>query len=55
MKHAEYREQVINRQIELMHERGIWAKPDSGRPTKAKASAVNHQSSANKKRARRLA
>jgi hypothetical protein len=28
MKHAEYREQVIERQIGLMHERGIWVKPD---------------------------
>jgi hypothetical protein len=28
MKHAEYREQVIERQIALMHERGIWVKPD---------------------------
>ena len=27
MKHAEYKEKVIQRQIELMHERGIWAKP----------------------------
>ena len=29
MKHAEYREQVTERQIALMHERGIWVKPDS--------------------------
>jgi hypothetical protein len=28
MKHAEYREKVIARQINLMHERGIWVKPD---------------------------
>ena len=28
MKHAEYREQVIARQIRLMHERGIWVKPE---------------------------
>jgi hypothetical protein len=27
MKHAEYREKVIQKQIELMHKRGIWAKP----------------------------
>lgn len=27
MKHAEYREQVIERQIRLMHERGIWVEP----------------------------
>jgi predicted amidohydrolase len=27
MKHAEYKEQVIDRQIALMHERGIWEKP----------------------------
>ena len=28
MKHAEYREKVINKQIELMHEHGIWVKPE---------------------------
>lgn len=28
MKHAEYREKVIEPQIKLMHDRGIWAKPD---------------------------
>jgi predicted amidohydrolase len=28
MKHAEYREQVIQKQIDLMHERGIWVKPE---------------------------
>lgn len=28
MKHAEYREKVIMRQIALMHARGIWVKPD---------------------------
>lgn len=28
--HAEYRKEVIERQIELMHERGIWARPDEG-------------------------
>jgi hypothetical protein len=28
MKHAEYREKVIKKQIELMHERDIWVKPD---------------------------
>jgi predicted amidohydrolase len=28
MKHKEYRETVIRRQIQLMHDRGIWAKPD---------------------------
>jgi hypothetical protein len=27
MKHKEYREKVIKRQIRLMHDRGIWAKP----------------------------
>ncbi len=27
MKHAEYKEKVIDRQIALMHERGIWKKP----------------------------
>jgi beta-ureidopropionase len=28
MKHAEYREQVIEKQLQLMHERGIWVKPE---------------------------
>lgn len=28
MKHAEYREQVTQRQIDLMQDRGIWAKPE---------------------------
>ena len=28
MKHAEYWEQVIGRQIRLMHKRGIWVKPE---------------------------
>jgi hypothetical protein len=28
MKHAEYREKVIERQIDLMHERGIWVRPE---------------------------
>ncbi|WP_394823094.1 nitrilase-related carbon-nitrogen hydrolase [Pendulispora albinea] len=28
MKHAEYRKEIIERQIRLMHERGIWKKPD---------------------------
>ena len=28
MNHAEYREKVIQRQIELMHERDIWVKPE---------------------------
>ena len=27
MKHAEYRQKVIRRQIRLMHDRGIWARP----------------------------
>ncbi len=27
MKHAEHREQVTKRQIQLMHDRGIWVKP----------------------------
>ena len=27
MKHKEYREKVIRRQIRLMHDRGIWARP----------------------------
>jgi hypothetical protein len=29
MKHAEYRQRVIKRQIRLMHERGIWKKPSA--------------------------
>jgi beta-ureidopropionase len=28
MKHDEYREQVIKRQIRLLHDRGIWVKPE---------------------------
>jgi beta-ureidopropionase len=28
MKHAEYREKVIEPQVRLMHERGIWARPE---------------------------
>jgi predicted amidohydrolase len=28
MKHAEYREKVIKRQVKLMHDRGIWKKPE---------------------------
>jgi hypothetical protein len=28
MKHAEYREKVIKTQIELMHTRGVWKKPE---------------------------
>jgi predicted amidohydrolase len=28
MKHAEYREQVTQKQIDLMHDRGIWVKPE---------------------------
>jgi hypothetical protein len=27
MKHAEYREKVIRRQIRLMHDRDIWKRP----------------------------
>jgi len=27
MKHAEYRDQVIKTQVDLMHKRGIWKKP----------------------------
>jgi hypothetical protein len=27
MKHKEYREKVIKRQIRLMHDRGIWVRP----------------------------
>jgi hypothetical protein len=28
MKHQEYRDKVIKRQIQLMHDRGIWVKPE---------------------------
>jgi len=28
MKHNEYRQKVIKRQIRLMHDRGIWKKPE---------------------------
>jgi len=28
MKHAEYRQKVIKRQIKLMHDRDIWRKPE---------------------------
>jgi hypothetical protein len=28
MKHAEYRDKVIKRQIRLMHDRDIWKRPD---------------------------
>jgi hypothetical protein len=29
-KHAEYRREVIDKQIELMHERDVWRRPDKG-------------------------
>jgi hypothetical protein len=29
MKHAEYRQKVIRRQIRLMHDRGVWKKPSA--------------------------
>jgi hypothetical protein len=28
MKHKEYREKVIRRQVRLMHDRGVWARPE---------------------------
>jgi len=28
MKHAEYRQKISKRQIRLMHDRGIWKKPE---------------------------
>jgi len=28
MKHAEYRQKVIKRQVRFMHDRGIWKKPE---------------------------
>ncbi|QBD79456.1 hydrolase [Ktedonosporobacter rubrisoli] len=28
MKHAEYREKVLQKQIDLLHERGVWRKPE---------------------------
>jgi hypothetical protein len=27
MKHAEYRDKIIKRQIRLLHDRNVWAKP----------------------------
>jgi hypothetical protein len=40
MKHAEYREKVIAKQIELLQERGIWAKPErSAAPEKESVKA----------------
>jgi hypothetical protein len=30
--HAEYRREVIDKQVRLMHERDIWAQPDNGSP-----------------------
>jgi hypothetical protein len=27
MKHAEYKQKVIRRQIRLMHDRGVWKRP----------------------------
>jgi hypothetical protein len=27
MKHREYRDKVIKRQIRLLHDRGVWKKP----------------------------
>jgi hypothetical protein len=32
---VEYRHEVIDRQIELMHERDIWRRPDSPEPVAA--------------------
>jgi hypothetical protein len=29
--HGEYRQEITARQIELMHERDIWVRPDAGR------------------------
>jgi hypothetical protein len=31
-QHAEYREQVTRRQVELLQERGVWARPPSAQP-----------------------
>jgi len=28
MTHKEYRDKVIRRQVRLMHDRGIWKKPE---------------------------
>jgi len=40
--HAEYRREVIDRQIELRHERDIWRRPDKSweRPTRCDIGAV---------------
>ncbi len=36
--HAEFRSQVIDPQIALMHERGVWAKPDAAVPAQVLSS-----------------
>ena len=28
--HGDYRREVIDKQVRLMHDRGIWARPDNG-------------------------
>jgi hypothetical protein len=28
--HCDYRREVIDKQVRLMHDRGIWARPDNG-------------------------
>jgi predicted amidohydrolase len=38
--HAEYRREVIDRQVRLMHERDIWAQPDNGSPEGGDSGAV---------------
>ena len=30
MKHAEYRKEVIDKQVDLLHERGVWKRPSRG-------------------------
>ena len=31
--HGDYRREVIDKQVRLMHDRGIWARPDNGAGT----------------------
>ena len=37
--HAEYRDEVTRKQVELLHERGVWARPDRSAAAPAPAPA----------------
>ena len=50
--HGEYRRDVIDRQVRLMHERGTWARPDDGSP--AGTGSVPPETAAGDQRPRRL-